>query len=56
MPLVDERDLLLPALGERRAVGAFNANNMEMIQAFTRATEEMTDELVETLDLIIQLR
>lgn len=55
MPLVDERDLLLPALEERRAVGAFNANNMEMVQAFIWAAEEMTKELGEPVDLIIQL-
>ena len=45
MPLVNEKDLLIPALKERRAVGAFNANNMEMIQAFVWAAEEMTEEL-----------
>ena len=55
MPLVNERDLLIPALKERRAVGAFNANNMEMIQAFIWAAEEMSKELGEPVDLIIQL-
>ncbi len=55
MPLVNERELLLPALEERRAVGAFNANNMEMVQAFTWAAEEMTQELGRPVDLIIQL-
>jgi len=55
MPLVNERDLLLPALKEQRAVGAFNANNMEMIQAFIWAAEEMTKELGQPVDLIIQL-
>jgi fructose-bisphosphate aldolase class II len=55
MPLVNERDLLLPALKERRAVGAFNANNMEMIQAFIWAAEEVTKEIGEPVDLIIQL-
>lgn len=55
MPLVDERDLLSHALKERRAVGAFNANNMEMIQAFIWAAEEMSKELGEPVDLIIQL-
>jgi len=55
LPLVDERELLLPALKERRAVGAFNANNMEMIQAFVWAAEEMTQELGKPVDLIIQL-
>jgi fructose-bisphosphate aldolase class II len=55
MPLVNERDLLIPALREHRAVGAFNANNMEMVQAFVWAAEEMTEELGEPVDLIIQL-
>ena len=55
MPLVDERELLLPALKERRAVGAFNANNMEMVQAFVWAAEEMTEELGNPVDVIIQL-
>jgi len=55
MPLVNERDLLLPALKERRAVGAFNANNMEMVQAFVWAAEEMTKEIGQPVDLIVQL-
>jgi len=55
MPLVDARDILLPALRERRAVGAFNANNMEMVQAFVSAAEEMTKELGKPVDVIIQL-
>jgi len=55
MPLIDERELLLPALEERRAVGAFNANNMEMVQAFVWAAEESAKELNQKVDLIIQL-
>jgi len=55
MPLVNERELLLPALEAGRAVGAFNANNMEMVQAFVSAAEEMSEELGEPVDLIIQL-
>jgi len=55
MPLVNERDLLLPALKERRAVGAFNANNMEMVQAFIMAAEETSKEIGQQVDLIIQL-
>ena len=55
MPLVNEKELLLPALDERRAVGAFNANNMEMVQAFIWAAEEMTKELQKPVDVIIQL-
>jgi fructose-bisphosphate aldolase class II len=45
----------MPALKERRAVGAFNANNLEMIQGFILAAEEMTKELGQPVDLIIQL-
>jgi len=55
MPLINQRELLLPALEERRAVGAFNANNMEMVQAFVWAAEEASKELNEKVDLIIQL-
>jgi len=55
MPLVDERVILHPAREERRAVGAFNANNMEMVQAFVSAAEETSAELGQQMDLIIQL-
>ncbi|MCX8171904.1 MAG: class II fructose-bisphosphate aldolase, partial [Candidatus Bathyarchaeota archaeon] len=55
MPLVNEKDLLLPALEEGRAVGAFNANNMETVQAFIWAAEELSKELGEPVDLIIQV-
>ena len=55
MPLTNQKELLLPALEERRAVGAFNANNMEMVQAFVWAAEEAAEELGQQVDLIIQL-
>jgi fructose-bisphosphate aldolase class II len=55
MPLTNQKELLLPALEERRAVGAFNANNMEMVQAFVWAAEEAAKELNQQVDLIIQL-
>ena len=55
MSLVDARQLLLPALEQRRAVGAFNANNMEMVLAFGEAAKEMAVELGKPVDLIIQL-
>jgi len=55
MPLVNGKDILMPALAERRAVGAFNANNMEMVQGFVWAAEEMTKELGKPVDVIIQL-
>lgn len=40
MPLVTSKKLLEKALSERFAIGAFNANNMEMIQAIVEAAEE----------------
>jgi len=42
-------------LEEGKAVGAFNANNMEMIQAFVLAAEEVSKEIGEPVDLIVQL-
>lgn len=40
MPLVTSRELLLTALENHFAVGAFNANNMEQIQAIAEAAQE----------------
>ena len=40
MPLVTSKQLLLTALENRFAVGAFNANNMEQIQAIIEAAQE----------------
>jgi fructose-bisphosphate aldolase class II len=40
MPLVTSKELLLHALEHHYAVGAFNANNMEQIQAIVEAAEE----------------
>jgi len=40
MPLVTSKEMLLLALENRYAVGAFNANNMEQIQAIVEAAEE----------------
>jgi len=40
MPLVTSKEMLLHALENRYAVGAFNANNMEQIQAIAEAAEE----------------
>ncbi|MEM1585839.1 MAG: class II fructose-bisphosphate aldolase [Candidatus Bathyarchaeia archaeon] len=55
MPLVNEKDILMPAFREGRAVGAFNANNMEMVQAIILAAEELSEELGEPIDVIIQV-
>lgn len=40
MPLVDSKGILIKALEEGYAVGAFNANNLEMVQAIVEAAEE----------------
>lgn len=39
MPLVPVRDLLFDAKGQGYAVGAFNCNNMEIVQAIVRAAQ-----------------
>jgi fructose-bisphosphate aldolase, class II len=40
MPLVTSKELFARAMKERYAIGAFNANNMEMVQAIVEAAEE----------------
>ncbi|MEM2320866.1 MAG: class II fructose-bisphosphate aldolase [Candidatus Bathyarchaeia archaeon] len=55
MPLVNGRDLLLLAFKEGRAIGAFNASNMEMVQAIIWAAEEASKDLGEPVDVIIQV-
>jgi len=40
MPLVTTRELFKQALEQRFAVGAFNVNNMEAVQAITEAAQE----------------
>jgi len=40
MPLVTSKELLEKAMREKYAVGAFNANNIEMVQAIVEAAEE----------------
>jgi len=40
MTLVTSREVLVPALEQHFAVGAFNANNMEQIQAIVEAAQE----------------
>jgi fructose-bisphosphate aldolase class II len=40
MPLVTTKELLHKAMREKYAVGAFNANNLEMVQAIVEAAEE----------------
>ena len=40
MPLVTSKEILLDAKKNNYAVGAFNANNMEIVQAIIEAAEE----------------
>ena len=40
MPLVSSKELLLKAHRGHFGIGAFNANNMEMVQAIIEAAEE----------------
>jgi len=40
MPLVTSKEMLQRALADHFAVGAFNANNMEMVQAIIEAAQE----------------
>ena len=40
MPLVTSKEMLVRALENHYAVGAFNANNMEQVQAIVEAAEE----------------
>jgi len=40
MPLVTTKEMLKKAQAERYAVGAFNANNLEYVQAIIEAAEE----------------
>ena len=41
MPLVTTKEMLLKAQKENYAVGAFNVENMEMVQAVLAAAEEL---------------
>ncbi len=46
MPLVPSKDLLQAALDGRYAIGAFNAFNLEMVQAIVEAAEEERSPLI----------
>jgi fructose-bisphosphate aldolase class II len=50
MPLTHTKDLFAKALKGKYALGAFNVNNMELIQAIVEACEE------EKAPLILQTR
>ena len=43
MPLVTSKEMLLKAQQGGYAVGAFNAENMEMVKAIIQAAEELKD-------------
>jgi len=42
MSLVTTKDLMLDAQKNHYAIGAFNAENMEMVQAIIAAAEELS--------------
>lgn len=46
MSLVSSKDILLKAQREGYAVGAFNAENMEMVQAIVSAAEELSSPVI----------
>ena len=46
MPLVSSKELLLKAQKENYAVGAFNVENMEMVQAVIEAAEELQSPVI----------
>ena len=46
MPFVTTKEMLLQAQAEKYAVGAFNAENMEMVQAILQAAEEMRSPVI----------
>lgn len=46
MPLVTTKEILEKAMREKYAIGAFNANNIEMVQAIIEAAEEENAPLI----------
>lgn len=46
MPLVNMMDVLMPAYQAGYAVGAFNADNLEMVQAFIQAAQDERSPLI----------
>ncbi|MGB4183582.1 MAG: class II fructose-bisphosphate aldolase, partial [Dethiobacteria bacterium] len=46
MPLVPLNEILSKAEGEGYAVGAFNCNNMEIVQAIARAADEESSPVI----------
>lgn len=45
MPLVNSKELFEKAYKEGYAIGAFNCNNMEIVQAITEAAKECNSQL-----------
>lgn len=46
MPLVNSKELFKKAYEEGYALGAFNVNNMEIIQAITEAANELRSPVI----------
>ena len=46
MALVSSKEILMKAQQEGYAVGAFNAENMEMVQAIVAAAEELSSPVI----------
>ena len=46
MPLVTSKEMLIKATNEGYAVGAFNANNMELVQAVIETADEMNSPVI----------
>ncbi len=46
MPLVSSKELMLDAQRNRYAIGAFNVENMEMVQAIVAAAEELSAPII----------
>src|SRR6266571_2720652 len=54
MPLTHTRDLFAKALKGKYALGAFNVNNMELLQAIIEACEEPFDKNVEICKQVVE--
>ncbi len=46
MPLVDTREMFAGAYDGGYAIGAFNVNNMEIVQAITEAAQELRSPVI----------
>ena len=46
MPLVNTKEMFARAYKEGYAIGAFNVNNMEIVQAITEAAKELNSPVI----------